>query len=104
MMAAMAAIRFQVIDAPLLTILQDPEPAGWPCAGSATSSMRRPPRSRRPSISRRRPGPHGLSAALDLDQKRLAGNFPQAFSHVGLINTAMNLSSWQAPATERAER
>ena len=25
-------------------------------------------------------------------QKRLLGNFPQAFSHVGLVNTAFNLS------------
>ena len=44
-----------------------------------------------------------LSEGYDIQQKRLAGNFPQAFSHVGLINTAMNLSSWQAPAKERAE-
>jgi GH15 family glucan-1,4-alpha-glucosidase len=44
-----------------------------------------------------------LSEGYDVGQKRLAGNFPQAFSHVGLINTAMNLSSWQAPAKERAE-
>jgi GH15 family glucan-1,4-alpha-glucosidase len=45
-----------------------------------------------------------LAEGYDVGQKRLAGNFPQAFSHVGLINTAMNLSSWQAPAKERAER
>jgi GH15 family glucan-1,4-alpha-glucosidase len=44
-----------------------------------------------------------LAEGYDIHQKRLAGNFPQAFSHVGLINTAMNLSSWQAPAKERAE-
>ena len=44
-----------------------------------------------------------LSEGYDVDKQRLAGNFPQAFSHVGLINTALNLSSWQAPATERAE-
>jgi len=44
-----------------------------------------------------------LSEGYDVDRQRLAGNFPQAFSHVGLINTALNLSSWQAPATERAE-
>jgi GH15 family glucan-1,4-alpha-glucosidase len=43
-----------------------------------------------------------LSEGYDLDQKRLAGNFPQAFSHVGLINTAMNLTSGQAPVKERA--
>ena len=44
-----------------------------------------------------------LSDGYDIRQKRLAGNFPQAFSHVSLINTAMNLSSWEAPAKERAE-
>jgi GH15 family glucan-1,4-alpha-glucosidase len=43
-----------------------------------------------------------LAEGYDVDRRRLAGNFPQAFSHVGLINTAMNLSSWHAPATERA--
>jgi GH15 family glucan-1,4-alpha-glucosidase len=45
-----------------------------------------------------------LSEGYDIDKKRLAGNFPQAFSHVGLINTAMHLSSSRAPAAERAER
>ena len=30
------------------------------------------------------------------------GNFPQAFSHVGLINTALNLSSDRGPARNRA--
>ncbi len=44
-----------------------------------------------------------LSEGYDIEKKRLAGNYPQAFSHVGLINTAMNLSSWQAPASERSE-
>jgi GH15 family glucan-1,4-alpha-glucosidase len=34
--------------------------------------------------------------------RRLLGNFPQAFSHVGLINTAFNLTPRQpAPARER---
>ena len=33
-----------------------------------------------------------LSEEYDPVQKRLLGNFPQAFSHVGLVNTAMNLS------------
>jgi GH15 family glucan-1,4-alpha-glucosidase len=44
-----------------------------------------------------------LAEGYDSERRRLAGNFPQAFSHVGLINTAMNLTSWLAPATERAE-
>jgi GH15 family glucan-1,4-alpha-glucosidase len=44
-----------------------------------------------------------LAEGYDSERRRLAGNFPQAFSHVGLMNTAMNLMPWQAPATERAE-
>jgi GH15 family glucan-1,4-alpha-glucosidase len=33
--------------------------------------------------------------------KRLLGNFPQAFSHVGLVNTARNLTTAAGPAKER---
>ena len=33
-----------------------------------------------------------LSEEYDPAAKRLLGNFPQAFSHVGLVNTAFNLS------------
>lgn len=33
-----------------------------------------------------------LSEEYDTHGKRLVGNFPQAFSHIGLINTALNLS------------
>ena len=33
-----------------------------------------------------------LSEEYDPVRQRLLGNFPQAFSHVGLVNTAMNLS------------
>jgi GH15 family glucan-1,4-alpha-glucosidase len=43
-----------------------------------------------------------LSEGYDVGAIRLAGNFAQAFSHVGLINTAMNLTSWRAPAAERS--
>jgi GH15 family glucan-1,4-alpha-glucosidase len=32
-----------------------------------------------------------LSEEYDVAAKRLLGNFPQAFSHVGLVNTAFNL-------------
>jgi GH15 family glucan-1,4-alpha-glucosidase len=45
-----------------------------------------------------------LSEGYDVERRRLAGNFPQAFSHVGLINSAMNLSPGVAPAAERSER
>ncbi|HEY3622985.1 MAG TPA: glycoside hydrolase family 15 protein, partial [Roseiarcus sp.] len=33
---------------------------------------------------------------------RMLGNFPQAYSHVGLINCALNLSRRVGPAEERA--
>ena len=33
--------------------------------------------------------------------RRMLGNFPQAFSHVGLINTALNLTRGEGPARER---
>jgi GH15 family glucan-1,4-alpha-glucosidase len=34
-----------------------------------------------------------LSEEYDPIEKRQVGNFPQAFSHVGMVNTAFNLSS-----------
>lgn len=34
-------------------------------------------------------------------ERRLVGNFPQAFSHVGLVNTARNLESREGPAEQR---
>jgi GH15 family glucan-1,4-alpha-glucosidase len=34
-----------------------------------------------------------LSEEYDPVKKRQLGNFPQAFSHVGLVNTAFNLSN-----------
>jgi GH15 family glucan-1,4-alpha-glucosidase len=42
-----------------------------------------------------------LTEEYDPSAKRLVGNFPQAFSHVGLINTARNLSSTGGPAEKR---
>jgi GH15 family glucan-1,4-alpha-glucosidase len=33
-----------------------------------------------------------LSEEYDAVEKRQLGNFPQAFSHVGLVNTAFNLT------------
>jgi GH15 family glucan-1,4-alpha-glucosidase len=45
-----------------------------------------------------------LSEEYDPVARRLLGNFPQAFSHVGLVNTAFNLTPRQrAPASERHE-
>ena len=43
-----------------------------------------------------------LSEEYDAQRNRLTGNFPQAFSHVSLINTAHNLSHFEKPAEERA--
>jgi GH15 family glucan-1,4-alpha-glucosidase len=45
-----------------------------------------------------------LAEEYDPAAKRFLGNFPQAFSHVGLINTAMNLSARDKPAEQRAEK
>jgi GH15 family glucan-1,4-alpha-glucosidase len=42
-----------------------------------------------------------LAEGYDTRRGRQAGNFPQAFSHVGLINSALNLSRSGAPAVER---
>ncbi|HEY1265869.1 MAG TPA: glycoside hydrolase family 15 protein [Candidatus Binatia bacterium] len=44
-----------------------------------------------------------LSEEYDRRRRRLVGNFPQAFSHVGLINTACNLSRASGPAEHRKE-
>ena len=43
-----------------------------------------------------------LAEEYDTDKGRLIGNFPQAFSHVGLINTAFNLTRVSRPAEQRA--
>ena len=44
-----------------------------------------------------------LSEEYDSVAKRQVGNFPQAFTHVALINTAHNLSREFGPAQHRAE-
>jgi GH15 family glucan-1,4-alpha-glucosidase len=44
-----------------------------------------------------------LSEEYDADAQRLIGNFPQGFSHIGLINTAFNLVKAHGPAQQRAE-
>ena len=45
-----------------------------------------------------------LSEEYDTGAKRLVGNFPQAFSHVALINSAHNLGDAAHPAEQRAAR
>jgi GH15 family glucan-1,4-alpha-glucosidase len=42
-----------------------------------------------------------LSEEYDPAARRLVGNFPQAFSHVGLVNTASNLTHAGGPAADR---
>jgi GH15 family glucan-1,4-alpha-glucosidase len=42
-----------------------------------------------------------LSEEYDVQNRRLIGNFPQAFSHVGLINSARNLVEPEGPASQR---
>jgi GH15 family glucan-1,4-alpha-glucosidase len=43
-----------------------------------------------------------LAEEYDVAQKRHLGNFPQAFSHIALVNTAFNLSERLKPAEQRA--
>ncbi len=43
-----------------------------------------------------------ISEEYDTARHRLIGNFPQAFTHVGLINTARNLSPKLGPAEHRS--
>ena len=45
-----------------------------------------------------------LAEEYDPSTLRQMGNFPQAFSHVALINTAYNLTRYQGPAEERAPK
>lgn len=45
-----------------------------------------------------------LSEEYDVEARRLVGNFPQAFTHVGLVNTALGLARAAGPARHRAER
>jgi len=44
-----------------------------------------------------------LAEEYDPATERHLGNFPQAFSHVALINTALNLSQSQGPAKDRQQ-
>ena len=43
-----------------------------------------------------------LSEEYDPSALRFLGNFPQAFSHIALVDTAMNLSAAAKPAEQRA--
>ncbi|MFF7107839.1 glycoside hydrolase family 15 protein [Pseudomonas sichuanensis] len=45
-----------------------------------------------------------LAEQYDPVGKRMLGNFPQAFSHIGIINTALNLHRARCPVRDRAHR
>ena len=45
-----------------------------------------------------------LSEESDPVHKRLLGNFRQAFSHVALVNTILNVMQTRGPAHQRSER
>ena len=45
-----------------------------------------------------------LAEEYDPVDRRQLGNFPQGFSHIGLVNTACNLVDAHGPAQQRAER
>jgi GH15 family glucan-1,4-alpha-glucosidase len=45
-----------------------------------------------------------LSEEYDPASGELLGNFPQAFSHVALVNSAFNLTRVSKPAEQRAEQ
>jgi GH15 family glucan-1,4-alpha-glucosidase len=44
-----------------------------------------------------------LAEEYDTRAQRLVGNFPQAFSHIALVNTAHNLTRAAKPAEQRAQ-
>jgi GH15 family glucan-1,4-alpha-glucosidase len=44
-----------------------------------------------------------LAEQYDPQAGRMLGNFPQAFSHLGIINTALNLYHAECPAQTRAQ-
>jgi GH15 family glucan-1,4-alpha-glucosidase len=44
-----------------------------------------------------------MSEEYDPTERRLLGNFPQAFTHVGLVNSAYNLSEHVGPIEQRTD-
>jgi GH15 family glucan-1,4-alpha-glucosidase len=45
-----------------------------------------------------------LAEEYDPSRQRLVGNFPQAFSHVGLVNSAFNLATADSPLMSRGKQ
>jgi len=44
-----------------------------------------------------------LSEEYEIGNGRLTGNFPQALSHLALVNTALNLARSEGPARRRSQ-
>ena len=69
-----------------------PARSGWPTACTLIGRTRRRPRALR-AAARVAQRPRACSPrSTTRSRKRQVGNFPQAFSHVSLVNTACNLS------------
>jgi GH15 family glucan-1,4-alpha-glucosidase len=45
-----------------------------------------------------------LAEEYDPAERRFLGNFPQAFSHIALVSTALNLTEQEKPVEQRAEK
>jgi GH15 family glucan-1,4-alpha-glucosidase len=45
-----------------------------------------------------------LAEEYDPTHRRMLGNFPQALSHMALVNTALNLARATGPAKDRSRR
>jgi GH15 family glucan-1,4-alpha-glucosidase len=43
-----------------------------------------------------------LAEEYDFGAERVVGNFPQAFSHIALVNTAYNIAATQKPCEQRS--
>jgi GH15 family glucan-1,4-alpha-glucosidase len=43
-----------------------------------------------------------LAEEYDSEKQRLVGNFPQAFSHIALVNAAHNLERSEKPCEQRS--
>jgi hypothetical protein len=74
----------------------------------ASARLRSPPLTvaRHDTVSRARQGDDcpGRKNSIDHAARRLLGNFPQAMSHMSLINTARNLARQSGPAEYRADK
>ena len=77
--------------------------SGWPTTWLLQGRTGEAPRAVRAARSASRNDVGLLAEEYDPARRRLVGNFPQAFSHVALVNTAHNLGTGPSPARERGE-